>query len=204
MKKQPVSILLLLVAVAALSSCGQVDYKKTKTGLLYKIFTSGHDTLVKVGNVVKFNYLVKIGSTDSVLNTSYGKMPGYAPIVAPNPMDDGGYNPAEVFPMMHMGDSVVVVQLVDSLIKKNPMQQLPPFIKKGDKVMITFKVIHVFPVDSLARADNQAEGAKDKIRQEAEMAKEMAKREKEAADDLKAEVPEMQKMARRIKKSMPK
>ena len=194
MKKQPGYILLLLAAVAAFSSCGgNMGYKKTKSGLLYKIIRTNSDALVKEGNVIKFNYQIKVGSTDSVLNTTYGKMPGYAPISAPNPQMNDGYSPAEIFPMLHNGDSAVVVQLVDSLIKKNPMQQLPAFLKKGDKVLYTFKVTQVFQADSLGRADMQAEQLKDRGRQELERAKEMAKRATEAEEDLKAQVPEMQK-----------
>ena len=192
MKKHTGSIL-LLAALAVLSSCGNTGYKKTKGGILYKIVTSGKEPLVKEGNVIKFNYQVKIGSTDSVLNTSYGKMPGFAPITAPNPMAGDNYNPTEIFPMLHNGDSAVVVQLVDSIIKKNPMQQLPPYIKKGDKILITFKVLHVYANDSAAAPDRQAEMAKDRVRQEADQVKEIAKRKKEAEEDLKTQVPELEK-----------
>src|SRR4051812_25126765 len=147
MKKQPGSIFLLLAALGVLSSCGSnMGYKKTKSGILYKIISSGNNPLVKEGNVIKFNYMVKLGVKDTVLNSSYGKMPGYQPIAAPNPMAPGGdYSPTEIFPMLHDGDSAVVVQMIDSLLKKNPMQQLPPYIKKGDKLIISFKILHVFP-----------------------------------------------------------
>jgi len=171
-----------------------MGYKKTKSGILYKIIGNGKDPLVKEGNVIKFNYLVKLGSKDTILNSSYGKMPGYQPITAPNPMAPGGdYSPTEIFPMLHNGDSAVVVQMIDSLLKKNPMQQLPPYIKKGDKLIITFKITHVFPSDSLARLDNQQEAAKDQVRQQAEHAVELAKRKKEAEEDLKTQVPELAK-----------
>lgn len=171
-----------------------MGYKKTKSGLLYKIIGTGNDTLVKEGNILKLNYQIKLGSNDSVLKTSYGQMPGFAKVQPASAMNMGeGYNPAEVFSFFHNGDSCVVVQLVDSLIKKNPMQQLPPFLKKGDKIITTFKVIKVFTTDSLAMADNQAEQMKDRGRQEMEQAKAMAKMAKEAEDDLKTQVPELQK-----------
>ena len=194
MKKQPGSILVLLMALAAFSSCGDTAYKKTKSGLLYKIVKSGSDSLVKEGYVMKLNYQIKIASTDSVLQTSYGKMPGYAKVNPVNNMQMGdSYNPSEVFPFFHNGDSVVVVQLVDSLIKKNPMQPLPPFLKKGDKIITTFKVVKVFTADSLAIADNQIEQNKDRGRQEAEHAVEIAKRKQEAEQDLKTQVPALEK-----------
>jgi len=59
MKKQPGSILVLLMALAAFSSCGDAAYKKTKSGLLYKI-VGGSDALVKEGNIIKFNYQINV------------------------------------------------------------------------------------------------------------------------------------------------
>ena len=194
MKKQPGSIFLLLAALGVLSSCGgNMGYKKTKSGILYKIIGNGNAPQVKEGNIVKVNFQVKLGSNDSVLNTSYGKMAVFAPIQPPNPMQGGDYSPAEIFPMLHDGDSAVVVQLVDSMLKKNPMQQLPPFIKKGDKIVFTFKVLHVYPNDSAANPDRQADMAKERIRQDAEHAVEIAKKKKEAEEDLKTQVPELAK-----------
>jgi len=182
-----------LAALAVLSSCGNTGYKKTKSGILYKIITSGHDTLVKEGNVVRLDFLVKIERTDSVLNTSYGKMPAFIPVQAPNPMAGNNYDPLEILPMLHNHDSAIVVQLVDSLNKKNPMQQLPPFLKKGDKILITFKVTRVYANDSAATADKQAEMAKERTRQEEDQVKEIAKRKKESEEDLKSQVPQMEK-----------
>ena len=193
MKKQPGSILVLLMALVAFSSCGDT-YKKTKSGLLYKIVGSSSDALVKEGNILKFNYQIKLSSTDSVLQTSYGKAPGYFKVNPPNNMQMGqAYNPIEVFPFLHNGDSVIVVQLVDSLSKKNPMEPLPPFLKKGDKIITTFKVLKVFTADSSAMADNQLEQNKDRARQEAEHAGEIAKRRQEAEADLKTQVPALEK-----------
>src|SRR5262245_31160547 len=147
MKKHTGSFL-LLAALAVLSSCGNTGYKKTKSGILYKIISNGDKPQVKEGNMLRFYYQVKLGSTDSVLNGNYGKMPAFAPVMAANPMMGDNYNPTEIFPMLHEGDSAIVVQMVDSLIKKNPMQQLPPFIKKGDKIVITFKITKVYASDS--------------------------------------------------------
>lgn len=192
MKKHTGSVL-LLAALAILSSCGNTGYKKTKSGLLYKIIGNGNSAQVKAGNVIKFNYTVKLGSNDSVLNSTYGKMPGFYTIAPPNPMAGDNYDPAEIFSMLHENDSAVVVQMVDSLLKKNPMQQLPPFIKKGDKVLITFKILHVYPSDSASMPDKQAAMAQERARQEQEQVKEMAKRKKDAEEDLKTQVPELEK-----------
>ena len=174
------SFLIVTACTAMLAGCNSMSYKKTSSGLLYKIITSGKDTLVRDGNIIKFNYLVKLGSNDSVLNSSYGKMPGFAQVMALNPMMGNSYNPAEIFPKLHNNDSAVVVEMVDSLIKKaGPMQQIPPFLKKGDKLIITFKVMKVYKNDSLAKADQQAEMAKAKVREEKENAEKMVSVPKE-------------------------
>ena len=72
----------LLVVIAALSfmvACKNVNYKKTKSGLLYKIFPGkGKDSLIKTGAIVKFNYAIKFN--DSVMYDSHGKMPGFVQV----------------------------------------------------------------------------------------------------------------------------
>ncbi len=183
---------LLLAGLALLSSCGNTGYKRTKSGILYKLITSGHDSLLKPGSVMRLDFKVKLGSTDSVLNSSYDKAPAFITIQPANPMGGDNYDPSEVFPLLHNNDSAVVIQMVDSLLKKNPMG-LPPFLKKGDKIVYTFKVSHVYANDVEAQADKQAAQAKERAKMEEEQQKEMAKRKKEAEEDLKTELPEMQK-----------
>jgi FKBP-type peptidyl-prolyl cis-trans isomerase FkpA len=166
--------LLLLLAIFIIAGCGKLDYKKTKTGLLYKIIST-KDTkgpLVKNGNVMKFFFIQKLN--DSVLQTNYGKMPRYQRI-GPNGID---YDPSEVFTMLHKGDSLISVMLVDSLILKGIVQTLPPFMKRGDRMTVIFKVVDLFPSDSLARNDYNAEVMKDKPRQQKEMQQQMEAQKK--------------------------
>jgi FKBP-type peptidyl-prolyl cis-trans isomerase len=158
-----------LFAFAALSlifsACNKVDFKKTKSGLLYKIIHksgNGSDSTAKPGNILKLYFIQKVN--DSVLSTNYGKMPTYAPI-APGSTQDA-YNPSELFTMVHKGDSVVSVILVDSLLRKGLMQeaQMPKFMKKGDRITISFRVVDVFANDSLANLDSQKELEIEKVR----------------------------------------
>ncbi|MEO5564120.1 MAG: FKBP-type peptidyl-prolyl cis-trans isomerase, partial [Chitinophagaceae bacterium] len=145
MKK--VNYLVLLIAlVAAATSCGQISYKKTKTGLLYKIIpSSSKDSLVKNGQWLKIHFMQK-RNEDTVLQSTYGKMPIYQQLME-NP--NINYDPAEVFPMLKKGDSVVIVQFIDSIINKqnNPASTLPPYLKKGDKLTLYFRVVNVFTSD---------------------------------------------------------
>src|ERR1700750_481091 len=104
-------ILFLFIAAAMLASCS-TNYKKTKSGLLYKIYSSGSGPLAKRGQVIKLQF--KQTLRDSVLQETYSSMPGYAMVDSVGPV----YNAAELFPMLRKGDSLVVVLLGDSIIKK--------------------------------------------------------------------------------------
>jgi FKBP-type peptidyl-prolyl cis-trans isomerase len=158
--------ILLAAGLVFAASCNNVDYKKTKSGLLYKIITpsGSKDTLVKPGNMLKLFFQQKIN--DSLLQSNYGKLPTYAKVE-----ENVGavYDPREIFTMLHKGDSVVSVILVDSLIKKGLLMTMPPFMHKGDRLYIYFKIVDVFYSDSLARNDNEREMTKEMARQKKEM-----------------------------------
>jgi FKBP-type peptidyl-prolyl cis-trans isomerase FkpA len=175
MKKQPVYFLVVMMVVAvAFTSCkNNVDFKKTKSGIMYKIFGDGKDSLVKSGNIIKINFTIKIASTDSVLTTSVGKSPVFVPIEGAVPAD--AYSPIEVFSMLRKGDSAEIVQMVDTLIKKSQGGTPPPFLKKGDKLITTIKVINVFASQDLASKDREAEAAKEKVRMEKEVETDLVK-----------------------------
>ena len=150
------SYLFVLVAMVAAFSCTNTGFKKTKSGLLYKIISDGkNNPQVKVGEFIKINYIQKL--KDSVLYSTYGSIPGYAKIDSVGPV----YNPAELFTMLHKGDSLVVVLLADTIQKKNN-GQLPPFIKKGDKIILAFKVLDVFENQDLVGKDRDGEMKKEK------------------------------------------
>lgn len=172
----------LLVVIAALSfatACKNVNYKKTKSGLLYKIFPGGgKDSLIKMGQIAKFQFVYKLN--DSVIYTSYDKMPGYAKIQeSPTPT----YDLREILTLMKNGDSAVTVQLADTLMKKGA--QVPPNTKPGDRFITTVRIIKVYSVDSVAMADINIEREKDMPRQLKEQAQQEEKRQKEE-DEMQA------------------
>lgn len=168
-----ISVKILAVAsLAILGACNNTSYKKTSSGLMYKIISSGKGPEVRLGQILKVHYTQKIN--DSLLFSSYGKMPAYAKVDS----IEGQYNPAEIFRFLRKGDSAVVVQLVDSLMVKMPMG-LPPYMKKGDKLTIGFKVVDVFANDDVARADGEKEMAVERTRQEKENTERMASAGKE-------------------------
>ena len=167
----PILFLALIIA-----GCNSMDYKKTKSGLLYKIISSGRskDSVAKENDFLKFHYTTKLN--DSVLQTTYGKMPAYYGVP---PAGQSDYNPVEIFSMLRKGDSAVVVMLVDSLIKKGLANQLPPGAKKGDRIITTFKILNIFKTRELVQADYEAEQKKDMPRQQKEMQEQMQKQQKE-------------------------
>ena len=175
-----INFLLGLCAVLSLmTACKNVNYRKTKSGLLYKIFPGkGGGSLVREGNVVKYNVTYKLND-DSVLYTSYGKAPSYNNV---KEVGAGTYNMAEIFTMMRKGDSAVTVQILDSLIKRGA--QIPFAVHKGDRLVSHFRIIEVFATDSLARPDFNAEMEKDKPRQMKEQEEKVAKMKKQQMQEM--------------------
>ena len=180
-------LLLLVMAFVVLAACNKVDYRKAKSGLLYKIYPGkGKDSLIRDGQFVKFEMIAKLG--DSVLYSSYGKMPGYAKVSQER---GSAYSVLEILPQMREGDSVVTVQMVDSLLKQGV--QLPPVAKKGDRIVTSFRIVEVFTSDSLAMADYNRAMELDAPRQLKEQQEQMAKMEKERVEQEDKELAEMEK-----------
>lgn len=164
-----------LAVMLLMAACSGGGFKKTKSGLLYKVISDGKGKPAQRGQVLKFHVSQRLkgASKDTLLGDNYGKMPAYAQVDSIGPM----YHPAEIFQLLRKGDSAVVVMLADTLIKKNP-GGLPPFITKKDKIFITFKVLDVFVADSLAQQDQMAENTKEQARQQVEQQKLAAEGEK--------------------------
>ena len=159
------TVVLSALAAVLLVACSGGGLKKTRSGLLYKIISDEKGPKVKRGNILKLQFVQMVH--DSLLGTSYGKVPAYVPVDSVGPI----YNPAEIFPLLRKGDSAVVVLLGDSILRKEG--SLPPFFKKKDKITLGFRVIDVFTSDSLANADRTAEinAYTEKINKEAEALK---------------------------------
>jgi len=180
-------VLITMISLSLMIACNKMTYRKTKSGLIYNIFpSSGKDSLMKVGEYAKFNFITKLN--DSVIYTSYGKLPGYAKLL---PAETPAYNLLEILPMMKKGDSAVTIQIVDTLLKKGA--QVPPTAKKGDRMTLTVKILDVFSSDSLAMKDYNMENEKDRPRQMKEQEAEMEKMKKERMEQLAKEETELEK-----------
>lgn len=176
--KKFTSYLFVFLGLLMVMACKNTGLKKTKSGLLYKIISDGKGEVVKKGQFLKINYVQKV--RDSVLYSSAVAMPAYVRVDSVGAM----YSPVEVFPMVRKGDSAVVIQLADSIQRKSG-QPLPPFIKKKDKLILSFRVLEVFPTQDLVMKDR-----------ETEMEKLNAKETKEVADYVASNKINAQKTAK--------
>jgi FKBP-type peptidyl-prolyl cis-trans isomerase FkpA len=150
--------LVLLGAVA----CNNSEFRRTKAGLQYKIFSDGRGDAAKKGQFLKLEIQQKL--RDSSLYSSYGSVPVYLPVDSPR----GTYSPWEIFTLLRKGDSAVAIMSVDTLLRKMN-GQLPPFLKKKDKITFTFKVMDVFASEDLLTKDREGELAKQKDREIAQV-----------------------------------
>ena len=180
----------LTVMIFTIAGCGSLDYKKTKSGLLYKIISSGNskNAVAKENSYLKFNVVTKLN--DSVIYSSYGKLPGYSKVVAAKEAD---YSPVEIFGMLKKGDSAITVSMIDTFLKRGMANQLPPGAKKGDRMIITFKVLDVFTSDSAIQKDYNTEMVKDKPRQQTEMQEQMALQKKQIKEMRAKQEEELRK-----------
>jgi FKBP-type peptidyl-prolyl cis-trans isomerase len=156
-------IFLFSFAMVLVVACNTSGYKKTSSGLLYKIISKGDQPPTKRGSIMKFNFLQKV--RDSVIVTTFDKSPYYLKADSVPPM----YDPSEVLIYLRKGDSAVIVLMADSILKKQG--RLPEFLHKNDRILICLRVLDVFPNDSAAHADQVAENAKTQKKLEAEAEK---------------------------------
>ncbi len=136
------------------ASCNQVDFKKTKGGMPYKLFASKEGRKVENGKFVKMHITTKI--KDSMRFNTYETIPVYFQI---NTAQEKPYDPSEVFSLLKEGDSVYAVQMLDTFIKKDPSILQQTKYKNGDKMITTFKVLKVFNTPEEAKADEDKEKA---------------------------------------------
>jgi FKBP-type peptidyl-prolyl cis-trans isomerase FkpA len=156
--KQISLYLIACTVLFAAASCTNQEYKRTKSGLMYKIMSDGKGEPAKKGQFLKVNVVEKV--RDSLLYSSEGGMPVYIPVDSSRPT----YSPTEIFTMLRKGDSAVVVELADTLQRKFG-GQLPPFMKKKDKITFEFKVLDLFAAEDQLTNDRNQEIAKEKQRE---------------------------------------
>jgi FKBP-type peptidyl-prolyl cis-trans isomerase len=172
------SVVAIVASTVVLAACSS-KYEKTASGLAYKINHGSSKEKIKQGQVVKFYIEYKLhGKKDTILNSNFGKMPGYMPVdTARLPK----HNFTEIITKLAVGDKVEFTMSVDSL--KN-MGQIPAYdnlFTKGSTIQGKVEILKVFANDSLTQPDYQAELKKEEARTAVDRekkAKEMALKNK--------------------------
>lgn len=131
--------LTLFAATALLvaSGCknGSGSYKKTASGLQYKILDDQPGPAAKPGDFVKVQIITRVEDT-TILDTHTMGGPMWKQLVTPNGQP---YDLMEGFTLLSKGDSAEFMIPTDSL--KNFYR--PPFMKKGDVIRVFVKVLDV-------------------------------------------------------------
>ena len=114
--------------------CTDQRFKKTKTGLEYKVVSGNGGNDIKYGNSIQFKAYSYYN--DSALSTPYDSVAQVIEV-------DSTKLPAEyvgIFLSAKKGDSIFTRMSTDTIMKFN---QLPPFAKKGQFLGYRFKIIDI-------------------------------------------------------------
>lgn len=158
------SLLFLSVAMAALlMSCGNADYKKTQSGILYKIFHNGKGQKVKPGQFVKLHYRATIG--DTVLVDTYKHIPAYGQY---DTTSKNVHDFIDFLGEMNIGDSVIFIRNVDTMQKRGYLMYNDVF-KQGGTIRGHITVLGTFNRQEEIYKDQEKESQMEKEREIAAM-----------------------------------
>lgn len=146
------SFYLATAAIVLLASCSR-PFKKAEGGMEYKIISDNKGKTIQKGNFfeLQINTVYKGSNKDTILT----------PSDFPNqvvPLDSASIPPIyyKIFAQARKGDSVVVKQLTDSIMKQ-AQGQTPPFMKKGAHIFSSYKIVNVFETKEQADSAYKAQ-----------------------------------------------
>lgn len=140
----------LLAAVVLLSACN--SYKKTPSGLAYKITKGDAKENLKNGQIVKFNIEYKVTPKDSLLMSSFGHIPTYMIVDTSRPAK---HSFLEIITKCGVGDKVEFVMSVDTLKKLGMIDN--SMFKPRDMIHGRVEILKTFAATPEAQADLQNE-----------------------------------------------
>lgn len=157
------SLSFIAIATLLLASCSQ-PFKKADGGMEYKIISEGKGAVIKAGQFfeIQFEQRYKGTNKDTLLFSSKDFS---NQIVG---LDSSALPPVyyKIFTQVRKGDSIIVKQLTDSLMKQGG--QLPPFFKKGGYIIANYKIVDIFTTreaaDSAYKVQMIAARTKDSIK----------------------------------------
>lgn len=147
-------LILMLALGACMAGCGQSGFKKTPSGLEYKIFESHDGAKPKEGDYLKMEIIEKVG--DSLMHDTHGSTPARIPFQ----LSHQKFDFMEGLALLSAGDSALFMVPGDSL----PAFQRPPFLKKGDNIYIYVKLLAIqnfAQVQEEVQKEHAAQLAKD-------------------------------------------
>lgn len=157
-----VQLLIAVAGISVLASC-QVNYQKTASGLTYKIIPGKLDSpKLKPGEYVKFDIEYSIPEKDTILNSTFGKIPGYSPI------DTGArtaYTVMELLPKCSVGDQLEFDLSIDTLKNKGAIADYNKTFARGGHIHAKIKILKSFLNEKDIIADYQKESEKEKDRE---------------------------------------
>lgn len=141
-----------IVALASLAACKNTDFKKTKDGMPYRVIGEGKGDKIVPGNVLRIHVTTRLG--DSLLGTSYGQDPQRVTI----PKDGPNMEMFRIFLDAHKGDSILLLQPVDSILAKNPMVGRDSMLlaNKGKNIETVIKVVDVYKDEATIAGQQKA------------------------------------------------
>lgn len=152
-----------ILAMVLLAAC-QVNYQKTKSGLVYKIFPGKGTAAVKPGTFVKMH--IQYTLPDTVWQSTYGHIPLFTAI-------DTGANTAysymELLPKLKEGDSAEFTISIDTLKNRGILPEYNNVFKKGDLMKGKMHVLKVFATENDIKADYEKEIALEKDKEVKEL-----------------------------------
>lgn len=144
MIKRIVPIALLGAFLISMNACKSGGgFKTTETGIEYKIIKDEKGQTPAIGDMVELHMVAryKDENIDTSLFDSY-KMNNNMPMQFPMPAPSFKGDIAEAFMLLSAGDSAIIRMSIDS-VKKQPGVQLPDYMKSGQKIEYTVKMVSV-------------------------------------------------------------
>lgn len=157
--------MLAIAGLALIMGACNTNYEKTASGLTYKIFKGDNKQKLKAGDIVKVNVTMKMSPRDSVLFTNANHPAEYIPVDTSS-RQSHDFN--EVLKLCSVGDSLVAVSQVDTLVKRG-MAQYNSLLHRGDQIFTSIKVLKAFTSREEQAKDQQQEIEKERTKEVAEM-----------------------------------
>lgn len=155
--------MLAIAGLAIVMASCNTNYEKTASGLTYKIFKGkGNGALLKAGMFAKLNIEYLLSPKDSILNSTYGKVPLYTAI---DTAAQNKYSFMELLPKCKAGDSAIFTISIDTLKNRGAIPAYNEIFKRGDQIKCKMTVLKTFTNENDIRADYEKEMTVEKDRE---------------------------------------